>query len=105
MKKIQQVTDLQQVKSSNIESIAFHEETLFVQFKSGLYRYNKVPLEVYEEMKKSESKGKFMNSAIKGTYEFEKVELELKQIETAKTPEVPSVEQIKAEIMDSLGNK
>ena len=102
MKPIQQVSDLQTVQSSNIDAIAYEGDSLFVQYKSGLYRYDKVPVNVYEDMKKSESKGKFMNSAIKGTYGYEKVEVELKLKEVAKAPEVPSVEQIREQILSDL---
>lgn len=84
MKVVQKVSDLQDVKSSNIDMIAYDQETLFVQFKSGLYKYNKVPREVYENLKKSESKGKFVNSAVKGAYEYEKVDLQLELNEVKK---------------------
>jgi len=105
MKPVQQVTDLQAVQSSNIDAIAYENGSLFVQYKSGLYRYDKVPVDVYEEMKKSESKGKFMNSAIKGTYGYEKVELELKLKEVTKAPEVPSVEEIRSQILADLNKE
>lgn len=48
-------------------------KTLGVKFKAGsgsTYHYNNVPPEAYEAMKKSESVGKFIGSAIKGKYEF-----------------------------------
>ena len=50
---------------------ATHELT--VVFISGtVYIYEKVPESTYEEMKRSSSKGVFLNKHIKGTYKFEK---------------------------------
>ncbi|HVU98365.1 MAG TPA: KTSC domain-containing protein [Puia sp.] len=47
---------------------------LRVHFVSGdIYDYIEVPLQVYESMKKSGSKGTFLNTRIKGKYAFEKV--------------------------------
>ncbi len=49
-------------------------ERLRVTFISGLiYDYLKVPVSVYEEMKSSFSKGIFLNTHIKGTYEYLKI--------------------------------
>ena len=48
--------------------------TLRVQFVSGLiYEYQKVPLEVYQAMRKAFSKGTFLNQYIKGNYVFKKI--------------------------------
>jgi hypothetical protein len=48
-------------------------ETLRIVYVSGLvYDYKKVPLEVYEAMQASDSKGTFLNQEIKGKYVFEK---------------------------------
>lgn len=50
-------------------------QVLVVTYTSGkVYVYKGVPPEVYEEMKKSGSKGRFLNYLIKGKYEYEKVE-------------------------------
>lgn len=47
---------------------------LRVHFVSGnIYDYLEVPLKVYEAMKRSGSKGTFLNTRIKGKYEFEQV--------------------------------
>lgn len=49
--------------------------TLRIVYVSGnVYDYKDVPPEVYEAMKVSGSKGTFLNTKIKGKYEFEKVE-------------------------------
>ena len=50
------------------------QSTLRVQFVSGLiYEYQKVPLEVFQAMRKAFSKGTFLNQYIKGNYEFKKL--------------------------------
>jgi hypothetical protein len=50
-------------------------ETLRIVYVSGMvYDYKKVPLEVYEAMKASDSKGTFLYQEIKGKYEFKKVD-------------------------------
>lgn len=47
---------------------------LRVIFVSGMvYDYKNVPEDVYEAMKKSGSKGTYLNKQIKGHYEFEKI--------------------------------
>ena len=47
---------------------------LQIQYVSGnVYEYFDVPEKVYEEMKKSGSKGAFLNKEIKGKYAFSRV--------------------------------
>ena len=49
-------------------------ETLRIVFVSGMvYDYQNVPVEIYQEMKKSGSKGTYLNTHIKGNYEFKKI--------------------------------
>jgi hypothetical protein len=63
--------------SSVVSKMIYKEETetLRIVYVSGMvYDYKNVPLEVYEAMKSSGSKGIFLNKHIKGNYEFEKVE-------------------------------
>ena len=44
-------------------------------FKSGTtYHYSDVPKEVHDDLMKAESKGKFLNTDVKGKFEFTKVE-------------------------------
>lgn len=51
------------------------KETLRIVYVSGMvYDYKHVPLEVFQAMKTSGSKGTFLNKYIKGRYEFERVE-------------------------------
>ena len=49
-------------------------QVLKVIFVSGLvYEYQHVPESVYDAMKRSRSKGSFLNRKIKGVYDFIKV--------------------------------
>ncbi len=57
---------------------AFHYDadtnTLKIIFVTGkIYKYKKVPLEIYDAMKESFSKGIYFNNHIKDKYEFDKV--------------------------------
>jgi len=62
------------VESSNIDGIGYENGTLFVKFKNNSeYKYAGVPAELYEQLKKAESKGKFINESVKGRFNFEKV--------------------------------
>jgi hypothetical protein len=62
--------------SSVIATFVYNPETsrLRVVFVSGMvYDYKNVPASVYEAMRKSGSKGTFLNKEIKGKYKFEKI--------------------------------
>lgn len=64
---------LNEVVSSNIKSIGYGEGTLVIEYLSGAqYEYYDVPQEVYDELVKAESKGRFVNQNIKGKYKFQK---------------------------------
>lgn len=57
------------IRSINYDAVT---QTLQVIFVSGLiYAYKKVPLDVFEAMKAAPSKGTYLNTMIKGKYEFE----------------------------------
>ena len=62
-----------EVKSSNIISIGHDGTNLYVNYKSGTYRYDNVDRSVYESLLTSESKGRFMNENIKGKYSYSKI--------------------------------
>jgi len=48
--------------------------TLRIIFVSGIiYDYKNVPEEIYKAMKTASSKGNFLNTHIKGKYNFEKI--------------------------------
>jgi len=50
--------------------------TLQIRFVSGVvYDYKNVPEKVFKAMKAATSKGTFLNTKIKGKYEFEKIDI------------------------------
>jgi len=62
------------VESSNIEKIAYENNNLYVGYKGGgVYKYLDVSSEKYNEFLNAESKGRYLNSAIKESYKYEKV--------------------------------
>ena len=64
---------LNEVVSSNIKSIGYGEGTLVIEYLgSTQYEYYDVPQEVYDELVKAESKGRFVNQNIKGKYKYQK---------------------------------
>jgi hypothetical protein len=62
-----------EVQSSNIISIGHDGTNLYVNYKSGTYKYENVDKSVYESLISSESKGRFMNENIKGKYNYSRV--------------------------------
>lgn len=63
-------------ESSMIESVSYNEEkkTLTITFnKGGTYDYFPVPLEVWEEIEKSDSVGKTFIQTIKGKFAYERI--------------------------------
>lgn len=68
----------QAIESSNLKTITYDSEdqNLIIEFKgkeNNRYQYKNVPEELVENFLKSESKGKFFHSDIKGKYEFKKI--------------------------------
>ena len=63
------------VQSSNILSVGYDNSTnsLYVNYKSGIYKYDHVESSVYENLMSSESKGRFMNENIKGRYNYSRM--------------------------------
>lgn len=60
-------------ESSNVAGFCYDAsmEVLTVEFNSGSrYDYYDVPEHVFEEMKQAESKGRYLNSDIKGHYRY-----------------------------------
>ena len=62
-----------EVQSSNIISIGHDGTNLYVNYKSGTYKYENVDKSIYESLLTSESKGRFMNENIKGKYTYTRV--------------------------------
>lgn len=68
-----------EVVSSNIESFNYkvskNELTIVFKRRSGIatsYRYEGVPIDIFYDMSKSESVGKFFNEKIKNVYKASK---------------------------------
>lgn len=73
--KTLEVTNLTKVESSNIDLVAFNNNTTFVQFKNGgIYSYADTSKEVFDALLNAKSVGKHLNTAIKGNFEYAKVE-------------------------------
>lgn len=75
--------EMHEIASSHLESIGYNYDngkmiikTRDRESKSGaitpgsVIEYTDVPMYVYDQMMESDSKGKFMNSEIKGKYEY-----------------------------------
>lgn len=58
------------IRSSHILSASYDEDsrTLEIEFSSGTYWYDGVPLEVYQGLVSAPSAGRFFNQVIKGNY-------------------------------------
>jgi len=62
------------VESSNVKSIGYSDNTLYVLFKNGgLYQYKDVPVKVYDDMLVAESVGIYLNKEVKKVYETERI--------------------------------
>jgi hypothetical protein len=64
------------VASSNIASIGYDEpsQTLEVEFLNGsIYQYYNVPINIYDQLMKDPSKGRFLNTYIKNAYPYSRV--------------------------------
>ena len=62
-------------KSSNVESVGWLNESLYVKFQhsNSLYRYDGVPKQVYDESLAAESIGKYIVQNVKDKYNVTKV--------------------------------
>lgn len=61
------------VNSSNVQEVGYKDNTLYIKYKSGVYKYENVDKSLYENLLASESKGKFMNENIKGKFSYSRV--------------------------------
>ncbi|MCB7129854.1 MAG: KTSC domain-containing protein [Candidatus Brocadiales bacterium] len=69
--------EMKSVESSNIWQIGYDAKntTLYIQFnEGGLYSYADFPTDMWEEFQASDSKGRFFYKAIKGRFDFTKIE-------------------------------
>lgn len=65
------------VRSSNIQQISYDpkEQILTVWFHSGaVYMYSDVPMDLFQEMMKADSIGKFFHSRIRSEFKFQRVD-------------------------------
>ena len=64
------------VESTSIASIGYHAQlrVLEIEFRSGaLYRYFAVPLPIFENLLKAESKGRYFGKTIRGHFNFHRL--------------------------------
>lgn len=67
--------EMKPVQSSNIKAVGYEAEsqTLAIQFGAGsVYHYSGVPSDVYDDLLKAESFGRFHAQNIKGKFEYER---------------------------------
>lgn len=63
-----------EVVSSNIAAIGYENNILVVRFTNGgVYMYNGVPTEMFEQFKNAQSKGQFFRENIRNTYTCSKL--------------------------------
>lgn len=71
--------DYKPVQSSNLHSVAWLANQLFVRFKdksgavSSEYRYDDVPESVFYGLMAAHSKGEWLNQYVKGQYTFQQI--------------------------------
>lgn len=64
------------VESSNLRSVGYDEatQTLEIEFhRGGVYQYYDVPSEVYQELLRAPSLGKYFYARIRNTYRYKRV--------------------------------
>ena len=69
--------EMKLIESTNIWQIGYDAEKqkLYIRFnKGGLYSYEEFPPETWEEFQTTDSKGRFFYKAIKGRFNFTKIE-------------------------------
>jgi hypothetical protein len=64
-----------EVKSSNVKKIGWEKEVLRIQFNNdSLYEYYDVPESIYEDFKRSASKGRYVSKLIAKTYRYKRID-------------------------------
>lgn len=64
------------VESSNLASVGYDaaKQILEIEFNhGGIYQYSDVPQEVYNELMRADSLGRYFANKIKNNYEFERM--------------------------------
>jgi hypothetical protein len=60
------------VESSNLSEVGWHEDNLYITFKSGkTYKYANVQFQTYMELVTAESCGKYFHQNIRSKYDYE----------------------------------
>lgn len=74
------ISTISQYDSSTLKSAAYNykHKTLTVHFNHASYVYNGVSSEDFEAFNGAESQGKALNEVIKGKYDYEKINEEVK---------------------------
>ena len=71
----EEIPKMTRVKSSAIAGVGYKDNKLYVHFSDGktesLYRYIMVPEHIFDELLKSQSKGKYIVSKVKPKYKSE----------------------------------
>ena len=65
------------VESSQVKSVGYDpdSEVLEVEFKGGtVYQYAEVTCKTYADMMNADSIGRFLNTGIKGTHEYQRLD-------------------------------
>ena len=66
--------DMIPVDSTDLESVGYDGQNLFVQFKrNAVYIYFQVPESLYRDLLAADSKGKFLNKHIKGIFDYKRI--------------------------------
>jgi hypothetical protein len=64
------------VVSSNLKSVGYdvNTKTLEIEFQNGsVYQYYEVPLNIYENLMKAPSHGKFFHAHIRNVYRYRRI--------------------------------
>lgn len=69
-------SNMQKVESSNVVSVGYEDNKLYIEYKTGTYEYVGTSRPLYEELLKAESVGRFIAARIRGIYSYKKVILE-----------------------------
>ncbi|MCM3068589.1 KTSC domain-containing protein [Priestia flexa] len=66
---------MRSVSSSNLVAVGYDDSTntLFIEFKSGTYKYFNVPQNIYRNLLNASSKGQYHAAFIKRNYPYQKI--------------------------------
>jgi len=69
------IPPLSPVESSNVKAVGFDGKDLYVQFhgQDRIYKYADVSPQRVRAFLRAPSKGKYLNSRIKGNYKYERI--------------------------------